>query len=75
MCFPFPGLLRHVIKHTLFDFFFFSLPPLNRSGCGNGVRGDVKEFDILERVKAGKKADRPGERISVLNTHGLRNEA
>lgn len=35
MCFPFPGLLRHVIKHILFD----SLP-VNRTAHGDGLHGE-----------------------------------
>lgn len=34
MCFPFPGLLRHVIKHILFDRL-----PANRRAHGDGLHG------------------------------------
>lgn len=70
MCFPFPGLLRYVIKHTLFDF-FFSLP-LNRSGCGNAVRSDVK--NLIFRSKQVKRQSGLENASVFLNTHGLRNK-
>lgn len=46
MCFPFPGLLRHVIKHILFD-----LLPVNHRAHRNGVKGDVNESDIKKWSK------------------------
>lgn len=57
MCFPFPGLLRHVIKHILFDLF-----PVNQRAHRNGVKGDVNESDInkgsIKKIVVGKMIEK-----------------
>ena len=60
MCFPFPGLLRHVIKPTVFD-----LLPLNYKPCRKGVQVDVNASEIYFRVREPGRESKEGKRLSA----------